>query len=102
MDESEVKALDETVGINGTERVNYLKDQFRNIIDNVLSFESKLSLILFDQIPLSKLIRLLSGSKNKFMKRKSTGNEALDMILSTEVSEEMIDFLKLRGKTYIK
>jgi len=68
--ESEVKALDETVGINGTERITFIKAQFRNIIDNVLPFESQLSLILFDQIPLSKLIRLMSGSKNKFMKRK--------------------------------
>lgn len=100
--QNEVEKMEQSVGLFGTERVKYLKSQFKNIVDNIVPPEIKICLLMFDHIPLSKFLRLIGGTRNKFMQRKSTGNVVLDMALQTEMSEEIVTFLKTRGKEFIK
>ncbi|CAI2359701.1 unnamed protein product [Moneuplotes crassus] len=97
-----VETIDDSVGIYGKERIQYLKDQFKNIIDNIVPFEIKICLLLFDHIPLSKFLRMVGGSRNKFMERKTTGNQILDLIIQTEMSDEIYHFLKEKGKEFTK
>ena len=47
----------QSVGDFGTERVSFLKDWFRKILENVIPIDSKAAIVLFDNISLSKFIK---------------------------------------------
>ena len=89
-------------GVVESQRINYLKKQFRNIIENVIPLENQLMLVLFEHIPISKLIRMKNSSRYKFMDRKSTGIPLLDDFVETQVSDDLINFVESHGKNFLK
>ena len=47
----------QSVGDFGTERVNFIKDWFRKILENAISPDSKAAIVLFDHISFSKFVK---------------------------------------------
>ena len=94
--------IKESVGVYGSDRIDYLKQQFRNILENVLPFEIKLSMFMFDKISISKWVRYQRKSRKKYTDNVSTGNPIVDKLLEVKLSTSVVEAMKRHGKDYIK
>ena len=53
----------EVIGTYGSARVRVIKAAFRTVIDHLVPLESKLCMAIFDNIPLSKWVRVMKARK---------------------------------------
>lgn len=79
-----------------------MKKHFRGIIENILPRESKLLLVLFEYVPVSKFIRMKNLSRYKYLDRKSVGIPDLDDFIEKYLSNSLIEFIEAFGKRYLK
>lgn len=99
---SMIEQTRESVGAYGTDRMEFLKQQFRNIIDNVLPSEDKVSLILFDNMTLTKWLKIHRAQRKKYFKPVQTGNPIVDGVYQAKFSVDLVNHMEKYGKEYIK
>ena len=92
----------ELVGVNGKYRVSFIKDQFKNILDNVVNLEARSAIVMYSKIPVSKWARIAGATPQKFNQKSRTGDKDFDEVVETEISEDLINFVKTHGKKYFK
>lgn len=84
-------------GVYGSSRVTYLKEQFKNIIDNALVAQTKSALFLFDRFDLKEWLKY----KNAEMDNSQTGLENIRMpsnYESIKIDPETLEFMKANGE----
>jgi len=67
-----------------------------DIIDNILPLPNKITLLVSDEMTLSKWVRFQENKNNKYkMNERASGYSKIKkMIVSSKVSESLLEFLK--------
>ncbi|CAI2372506.1 unnamed protein product [Moneuplotes crassus] len=96
---SSIENTKDTRGAFGSERVELLRELFKSFLENILPYESKGAIYLFDHIPMARILRAMKHDRNKFANgEKITGNKIVDKILNTKMSKNLAQFMKNHGK----
>mmetsp|Transcript_19318 Transcript_19318/g.17136 ORF Transcript_19318/g.17136 Transcript_19318/m.17136 type:complete len:323 (-) Transcript_19318:45-1013(-) len=91
----------EEIGAYGDARVSFLKEQFNNIIENIVPTEMKFALMLGDFIPVSKFVRMARSKCNKFQPNKLANSAFGRGILKITWSDRCLEFFKVSGTKYV-
>ncbi|CAI2373613.1 unnamed protein product [Moneuplotes crassus] len=87
-------------GIN-VEKIPILRKHFQEILDNILTVEGQIAIVVFDNVSISKFIKIANSERKKFMKRKEE-DPVMKQILETKISKRLINFVREHGKDYMK
>jgi len=82
------------------DRINYLKEQFNNILDNLVPIEVVLSYLVFDKITMDKFIKIQKRKQHKF--HESSQDPYIEVASKFKYSDALIRFLEVNGKEVIQ
>lgn len=78
------------------DRINYLKEQFNNILDNLVPTEVIVSYILFDKVTIDKFIKIQKRNQHKFY--EFSKDPYLKIASKFKYSDSLLEFLENNGK----
>mmetsp|Transcript_107 Transcript_107/g.102 ORF Transcript_107/g.102 Transcript_107/m.102 type:complete len:170 (+) Transcript_107:347-856(+) len=90
----------ENISPGSSERIDFLKQKFKDILENLVPKEIQSSLVYFDNMSIQKWLKIQKASKYKFSNNPS-GNVMVDNWHKFKYSKKVVDYWEKYGKAYL-
>ena len=81
------------------DRVNYLKEQFNNILDSLVPLEVTFCYLLFDKITIDKFVKLQKRKQHKF--HEGSKDPYIEAVSKFKYSDILIEYMEKQGKNIL-